>query len=61
MARTSHMAKARKPPKFKVRQHNRCKRCGRPRGFLRKFELCRLCFRQLALRGDLPGVIKSSW
>jgi small subunit ribosomal protein S14 len=61
MARTSHIAKAKKTPKFKVRQHNRCKRCGRPRGFLRKFELCRLCFRQLALRGDLPGVIKSSW
>ena len=61
MARTSHIAKAMKTPKFKVRQHNRCKRCGRPRGFLRKFELCRLCFRQLALRGDLPGVIKSSW
>ncbi|MCI0423448.1 MAG: type Z 30S ribosomal protein S14 [Acidobacteria bacterium] len=61
MARTSHVAKARKTPKFKVRQHNRCKRCGRSGGFLRKFDLCRLCFRQLALRGDLPGVIKSSW
>jgi small subunit ribosomal protein S14 len=61
MARTSHIAKARKTPKFDVRQHNRCKRCGRPRGFLRKFELCRLCFRQLALRGEIPGVIKSSW
>ena len=61
MAKTSSIAKARKTPKFKVRQHNRCRRCGRPRGFLRKFELCRLCFRQLALRGELPGVIKSSW
>jgi small subunit ribosomal protein S14 len=50
-----------KPPKFKVRQHNRCKQCGRSRGFLRKFELCRICFRLLSLRGDIPGVIKSSW
>ncbi|PYV93482.1 MAG: type Z 30S ribosomal protein S14 [Acidobacteria bacterium] len=61
MARTSHMAKARKTPKFGVRRHHRCKRCGRPRGYLRKFEMCRLCFRQLALRGEIPGVIKSSW
>jgi small subunit ribosomal protein S14 len=61
MARTSHIAKSQKTPKFKVRQHNRCKRCGRPRGYLRKFELCRLCFRQLSLRGEVPGVIKASW
>jgi small subunit ribosomal protein S14 len=61
MARTSHVAKAKKTPKFAVRQHNRCKRCGRPRGYLRKFEMCRLCVRQLALRGELPGVIKASW
>jgi small subunit ribosomal protein S14 len=47
--------------KFKVRERNRCPQCGRPRGFLRKFRLCRLCFRQLALRGDIPGVVKSSW
>jgi small subunit ribosomal protein S14 len=50
-----------KPPKFKVRPHHRCKQCGRSRGFLRKFELCRICFRLLSLRGDIPGVIKSSW
>jgi small subunit ribosomal protein S14 len=51
------------PPKrkYKVKQRNRCPQCGRPRGFLRKFRLCRLCFRQLALRGDIPGVVKSSW
>jgi small subunit ribosomal protein S14 len=61
MARASHVAKAKKTPKFAVRQHNRCKRCGRPRGYLRKFEMCRLCVRQLALRGELPGVIKASW
>lgn len=48
-------------PKFKVRQRNRCPLCGRPRAFIRKFKLCRLCFRQLALRGDIPGVVKSSW
>jgi small subunit ribosomal protein S14 len=44
-----------------VRHRNRCKRCGRPRGYLRKFSLCRLCFRKLALEGDIAGVIKSSW
>ena len=46
---------------FSTRQHNRCKICGRPRGFLRKFGICRLCFRGLALRGEIPGVSKSSW
>jgi small subunit ribosomal protein S14 len=50
-----------KTPKFKVRVHHRCKKCGRSRGYLRKFELCRICFRLLSLRGDIPGVIKSSW
>ncbi len=48
-------------PKFSTRKHNRCKICGRPRGYLRKFGLCRLCFRGLALRGEIPGVAKSSW
>ncbi|MCH8265963.1 MAG: type Z 30S ribosomal protein S14 [Acidobacteria bacterium] len=61
MARTSSIAKARKKPKFAVRQHNRCKLCGRPRAFLRKFGICRLCFRSLALQGEIPGVRKSSW
>jgi small subunit ribosomal protein S14 len=46
---------------FRSRQHNRCKLCGRPRGYLRKFGICRLCFRGLALRGEIPGVSKSSW
>jgi small subunit ribosomal protein S14 len=50
-----------KNPKFKVRRHSRCKQCGRSRGYYRKFELCRICFRLLSLRGDIPGVIKSSW
>jgi len=48
-------------PKFSTRRHNRCKLCGRPRGYLRKFGICRLCFRGLALRGEIPGVSKSSW
>ena len=61
MSRLSHMVKARRKPKFRVRQRNRCLLCGRPRGFLRKFQTCRLCFRSLALRGEIPGVRKSSW
>jgi len=48
-------------PKFTSRKHNRCKICGRPRAYLRKFGICRLCFRGLALRGEIPGVAKSSW
>jgi len=48
-------------PKFSTRRHNRCKICGRPRAYLRKFGICRLCFRGLALRGEIPGVSKSSW
>lgn len=61
MARTSQMAKLVRQPKFKIRHRNRCRICGRPRGYLRKFEMCRLCFRKLALQGDIPGVVKSSW
>jgi small subunit ribosomal protein S14 len=47
--------------KFDVRKVNRCKRCGRPRGYIRRFGLCRICFRELALEGKIPGVVKSSW
>jgi len=47
--------------KYDVRVRNRCKMCGRPRGYIRRFELCRICFRHEALRGKLPGVVKSSW
>jgi small subunit ribosomal protein S14 len=61
MATTAKIAKDKKKPKYEVRHRNRCFRCGRPRGFIRAFGLCRICFRQLALRGDLPGVVKSSW
>ena len=61
MAKISKVVHANRRPKFKVRGYSRCKRCGRPRGFLRKFALCRICFRELALDGQIPGVIKSSW
>jgi len=61
MSRTSHLAKSRRKPKFSTQHRNRCPLCGRPRGFLRKFQLCRICFRSLALRGEIPGVRKSSW
>ncbi|OFV84950.1 MAG: 30S ribosomal protein S14 [Acidobacteria bacterium RBG_16_64_8] len=61
MATDARMAKLRKTLKFKIRQRHRCKRCGRPRGYLRKFALCRICFRDLARQGYLPGVIKASW
>jgi len=61
MATTAKIAKELKKPKFKIRLRNRCKVCGRPRGFLRKFRLCRICFRRLALLGEIPGVMKSSW
>ena len=53
--------KAIRKPKFRVRQHNRCPLCGRPRAFFRRFKLCRICFRLLALKGQIPGVIKASW
>jgi len=54
-------SKASKTPKLRIRQRNRCQRCGRPRGYMRKFHLCRICFRKLALAGEIPGVAKSSW
>ncbi|MBM3263873.1 MAG: type Z 30S ribosomal protein S14 [candidate division Zixibacteria bacterium] len=61
MAKKSLIAKAKRPPKFKVRAYHRCGRCGRPRGYLRRFGICRICFRELALQGEIPGVTKSSW
>lgn len=61
MAKKSLVNKANRKPKFAVRGYYRCKRCGRPRAYLRKFGMCRLCFRQLAHRGEVPGVTKSSW
>ena len=61
MAKTSLKIKAARKPKFGVRGYTRCNRCGRPRSVYRKFGLCRVCLRELALRVDLPGVTKSSW
>ena len=61
MARKALINKSEKEPKFSVRQHNRCKLCGRPKGYLRRFGLCRICFRELAWRGEIPGVKKASW
>lgn len=61
MARKALVEKTKQKPKFQVRAGNRCARCGRPRGFLRKFGMCRICFREMALNGEIPGVRKASW
>jgi small subunit ribosomal protein S14 len=61
MAKKSMVIKSMRTPKFKVREHHRCSICGRPRAYIRKFGICRICFRQLALEARLPGVRKSSW
>ena len=61
MAKKSLIIKANRTPKFSTRKVNRCKICGRPRGYMRKFEMCRICFRNLASEGQIPGVTKSSW
>jgi len=53
--------KTQRPPKFKVRQSNRCPLCGRPRAYYRRFRMCRLCLRDNALRGQIPGIRKASW
>jgi small subunit ribosomal protein S14 len=60
MAKTSIVVRETRR-KYDTRVRNRCTRCGRPRGYMRKFRLCRICFRQLALEGKVPGVVKSSW
>ncbi|MBF0329785.1 MAG: type Z 30S ribosomal protein S14 [Nitrospirae bacterium] len=61
MAKTCIIEKSKRAPKFKVRANNRCKICGRPKAYMRKFGMCRICFRNLALKGQIPGVTKSSW
>lgn len=61
MAKKCLREKANKEPKFKVRAYNRCPLCGRPRAYIRKFGMCRICFRKLASNGQIPGVVKSSW
>ena len=61
MAKTALKQKQARKPKFRVRAYTRCNRCGRPKAVYRKFGLCRVCLRELALRGDRPGIKKSSW
>jgi len=61
MAKVSQEAKAKKEPKFPSRKIRRCFKCGRRHGFMRKFGLCRICFRELANKGEIPGIKKSSW
>ncbi|HDQ88561.1 MAG TPA: type Z 30S ribosomal protein S14 [candidate division WWE3 bacterium] len=61
MAKKSLIAKQKREPKFEVRKYNRCALCGNPRGFMRRFRVCRKCFRELAHKGVLPGVRKASW
>ncbi|HSG98664.1 MAG TPA: type Z 30S ribosomal protein S14 [candidate division Zixibacteria bacterium] len=61
MAKKCLIVKQQRKPKFAVRGYNRCRKCGRPRGYLRRFGLCRICFRDMALAGELPGVVKASW
>lgn len=61
MARLAMIMKANSKPKFSTRQKNRCQQCGRARGYYRDFGICRICFRKLALMGQIPGVVKASW
>ena len=61
MAKTCLIEKAKRAPKFSARKYTRCSRCGRPHAVIRKFQLCRLCFRELALSGQIPDVTKASW
>ena len=61
MAKVCKFEKMKKAPKFKIRKRNRCKICGRARAYLRRFDMCRLCFRDLSLKGEIHGVTKASW
>jgi small subunit ribosomal protein S14 len=61
VAKTCLRIKAQRPPKFKVRGYNRCALCGRPRAFYRRFKMCRLCLRDRARKGEVPGLTKASW
>ncbi|HHX96967.1 MAG TPA: type Z 30S ribosomal protein S14 [Clostridia bacterium] len=61
MAKKAQVLRQQKKAKFRVREYNRCKRCGRPRAYMRKFGICRICFRELAYEGQIPGVTKASW
>jgi small subunit ribosomal protein S14 len=61
LAKKCLVNKSKMTQKFKVREYNRCNRCGRPRAYMRKFGICRICFRQLSLQGEIPGITKASW
>ena len=61
MAKKALIEKSKRVPKYQVRRYNRCARCGRSRAYIRKFGVCRICFRELALEGKVPGVVKASW
>ncbi|MFH1832653.1 MAG: type Z 30S ribosomal protein S14 [Candidatus Levyibacteriota bacterium] len=61
MAKKSNVVNLLKKQKFAVRNKNRCKLCGRPRAYMRRFGICRICFRELAMKGELPGVYKATW
>jgi len=61
MAKEALIQKAKRKPKFGVRKYFRCQICGRPRAYMRRFGLCRICFREMASRGEIPGVTKASW
>lgn len=61
MAKKSNIVKFKKKQKYSVRNVNRCSICGRARGYMRRFGVCRICFRELAQKGELPGVVKSTW
>ncbi|OIO39956.1 MAG: 30S ribosomal protein S14 [Candidatus Omnitrophica bacterium CG1_02_49_10] len=61
MAKKALVEKAKREPRFKVRKYHRCRICGRKGGYLRRFALCRICFRELASKGEIPGVLKASW
>ncbi len=61
MAKRSLIVKANRKPKFSTRTYSRCTNCGRPHAYMRRFGLCRICFREMALKGEIPGVTKASW
>jgi len=61
MAKLSKIVKSKRTPRYRVQRRNRCQLCGRPRAYMRKFGLCRICFRELAVTGVIPGIRKSSW
>jgi len=61
LAKKSLIVKTNRVKKYSVREYNRCQRCGRPRSYIRKYGLCRICFRELALMGEIPGITKASW